>query len=301
MSADSVETDARLSRRGLRLLVRLLRAAAIGYLALLVLLPFVQKYLIFPGTLMQAPAPTLPPSGAERLTLKLHDGSKVAAMFVKARSPANAHAGKRLPTVLYFYGNASTLAESSFEIDLFRDCGANILVADYPGYGLSPGSPSETACYATADALWDYAMSRDDVDRERVICVGWSLGGAVAIDLAWRRPVAAIMTLSSFTSLDAMAHRQMPYMPTNLLLRHHFRNVCKLSGLRVPITIAHGDIDQIVPFEMSRELHEASASSPARTYLPIRGAGHDDIFAIGHTDISSALHRLIALTGNGSH
>ena len=70
-----------------------------------------------------------------------------------------------------------------------RDLGLNVLIYDYPGYGTSSGSPSEENAYAAIDAAYDYLQTEKDVDPKRIILHGRSLGGAVAADLASRRPV----------------------------------------------------------------------------------------------------------------
>ena len=275
-------------------LFRLIRALAIGYMVLLCVLPFLQTYLIFPGMWLRPanPAP-MNSDGIEPLTLQMQDGSKVAAMFCRAiRQRGNPDS--LAPTIIYFYGNASSMACSEVEIELFRRCGANVLLADYPGFGASTGQPSEESIYAMADALWNYALTRSDVDPHRIISVGWSIGGAVAVELAQRRPIAGLMTVSTFTSMQAMAHRQLPYMPTNLFLRYHFSNIDKMSSIHCPVVIVHGSEDQIVPEEMSHEL--AAVCSPfLYRFLTVQNAEHNDIFSVGFNEISAALVDLLSL------
>ena len=81
-----------------------------------------------------------------------------------------------------------------------RRLGVNVLIPEYPGYGMSDGRASERGCYAAADVAYDYLARRPDIDRAQIIVAGHSLGGAVAVDLASRRHVAALITLSTFTS-----------------------------------------------------------------------------------------------------
>ena len=71
----------------------------------------------------------------------------------------------------------------------FRRLGANVMIPDYVGYGLSGGSPSEAGCYATADTAYEHLKGRKDVDPGKIVAAGWSMGGGVAVDLAARRPV----------------------------------------------------------------------------------------------------------------
>jgi uncharacterized protein len=279
-----------------RWLLRLLRIVAIIYLVLVLLVSMFQEHLIFPGAYMSVPPGIARvPVNSESFRLDLPDGIQVSGLFLPAR--ATASSAERSPTILYFYGNGSSLAVSAAELDLFRSCGANVLSIDYPGYRPSTGEPSEANCYAAASALWDYALTRPEVDPDQIIIVGWSLGGAIALDLAHKHPSApsprGLMLISSFTSLDEMARLWMPFLPTGLLLRHHFTNITKIPDIHCPIIIAHGENDPMIPYAMSLRLRDAATGSASVQQFPIRGAEHNDVFDVGSRQIALALTNLI--------
>ena len=156
-----------------------------------------------------------PRADAELVTLSTANGDRVVALF----GPALTREGEphpeasRRPTLLYFYGNGMCLNDTLEQFDHFRRLGANVLIPDYVGYGMSGGQPGESGCLATADAAYDHLQSRRDVDPRAIVAVGWSLGGAVAIDLASRRPVAGLAAFSTFTSMVEMARRNFPFLP----------------------------------------------------------------------------------------
>lgn len=54
----------------------------------------------------------------------------------------------------------------------------------YRGYGMSEGKPNQRGLQLDAQAALDHLLSRDDVDGNKVVVFGRSLGGAVAIHLA---------------------------------------------------------------------------------------------------------------------
>ena len=284
-----------------RWLLRLLRIVAIVYLVLVLVMSMLQEHLIFPGAYMSVPANVARvPTNGESFRLTLPDGIQVAGLFLPARAAGTTttSAGRR-PTILYFYGNGSALAVSAAELNLFRNCGANVLSIDYPGYGASTGKPSEANCYAAAAALWDYALTRPEIDPDQIIVVGWSLGGAVALDLAHKHPsIRGLMLISSFTSMDDMAHLIMPFLPTGLFLRHHFLNINKIPDIHCPIIITHGQDDPMIPYSMSLRLRDAATGSSSVRQFPIAGAEHNDIFAVGARSISAALADLINTLGH---
>ena len=274
-----------------------------GFLALLYLLGCLmfsysglQNILIFPGSATQGkPDARVHPTGsAELVTLKTRDGQTVVGIFGKAVDamgnllPDASH----LPTILYFYGNGSCMAQSTGEFEYFRHQGANVLLCDYVGYGMSSGTPSEEGCYATADAGYEYLLSREDVDGRKIVAAGWSLGAAVAIDLASRRQVAGLITVSAFTSMPDMGRRYLPFVPTSLLLHYRFNNLQKIAGLRCPMLIMHGTDDHLVPAAMSRRLAGAAGGPVTRLELP--GAGHNDVFESGGEKLWAAVKTFVS-------
>lgn len=300
MSSPSTRDSALPPRRNrIRLwILRLLRIVVIVYLVLTLLASMFQERLIFPGAYMSVPAAFIRiPADSESFRLSLPDGIQVAGLFLPARAArTSTTSAERLPTILYFYGNGSALAVSADELELLRNCGANVLSIDYPGYAPNTGKPSEANCYAAAQALWDYALKRPEVDPDKIIIVGWSLGGAVAIDLAHKHPSApsapsprGLCTISAFTSMDDMARQIMPLLPTRLLLRHRFSSITKIPDIHCPIIIAHGEDDPMIPCSMSLRLRDAATGSSSVKQFLIPRAEHNDVFAIGARQISAAL------------
>ena len=275
-------------------LKRMLILCVIIYLVLNILLWAFQRYLVFPGTTFQNGAMTRIgiPEDSQRLELTTADGTRITAMFYPALGRAT-RPGTPVPTILAFYGNAQCIAYAQYEVDLYRRCGANVLIADYPGFGQSIGQASETGLYQTADALWNYAQTSSAIDPRRLVSAGWSLGGAAAIDLASRKPVAGLITVSTFTSLAEMAHHQYPFVPTSLLLRYKMTNLAKISSVHCPTLIIHGQHDSLVPPEMARRLY-ATSGAFIRQMMEIPGAGHNDVFAVGYFQISQEISRFLS-------
>lgn len=270
---------------------RLIKLVLLVYVGLIIVLYTLQTRLIFPGAATQGDpsAAVHPTPGAELVRLTTHGGDRVTALFGTALTPDGqplADARTR-PTLLFFYGNGMCLAYTLEEFEAFRRLGANVLVPDYIGYGLSSGEPSEAGCHATADAAYDYLLTRSDVDPRRIVASGWSLGGAVAVDLAVRRPVAGLAVFSTLTSMTEMVQRAMPFLPAGLLLHHKFDSLSKIGRVSCPILLGHGRGDSIVPHDMSERLADAARAPVTR--FTIENADHNDFFL---TERASTLDRL---------
>ncbi len=287
----SLETSVakRASSRLRRYGKRLVKFLVVLYVVLLLGILFGQGWMIFPGKTTQGKGrvniseAAAAEDTAELVYLKTAGGDRVVGLFGPATDAMErplADAAKR-PTILLFYGNGMAMAHAVGWADRFRAEGANVLICEYVGFGMSGGHASEKNCYATADACYDYVMARPDVDKTKVIAVGVSLGGAVAIDLAARRPVAALMTFSTFTSMAEMGHATLPVVPTFMvraLLLHPFLSESKIGKVHCPIFIAHGTIDELVPHAMSDRLEKAAGGTVTRLEIP--DTGHQNIFDV---------------------
>jgi hypothetical protein len=274
-----------------------LQVIILAYLGVAIIMFSIQDKFVFPGsatTQGQHDAILTPSRSYDLLSLPTAGGEKVAAIFGKALQPNGQplpDAATR-PTIVYFYGNGACMAYSTDVFDHVRRLGANIIIPEYEGYGMSPGKPSESGCYAAADAAYNYLLSRNDVDPKKIIAMGWSLGGAVAIDLASRRDIAGIITLSAFTSMPDVAHQMIPWLPVSLILKYRFDNLRKLAGISSPILIMHGTQDDLVPFAMAPKL--AAAAKGKVTRFDVQGAGHNDIFDVGDVPLWDQIQKFLA-------
>jgi fermentation-respiration switch protein FrsA (DUF1100 family) len=278
-----------------RIARQVLRISVVVYLVICLLVYFCQNWLAFPGASSQGMAETAIDyrGSAEVLHLKTADGIPIGAVFGTALNDDGSplEHPDHCPTILYFYGNASSVASSEGEFDHMRKLGANVLIPDLAGFGASGGKASEANFYATADAGWDYLMQRRGIDRRKVVAVGWSMGAAVAIDLARRKPVAGLAMFNAFTDLPAMAHQLFPYLPTSLLLKYRFDNLAKIREIDCPIFICNGEMDSLVPPGMSDEL--ATAARMPVTRLRIRTADHNSIFTAEPETVWPALRKFV--------
>jgi hypothetical protein len=269
------------------------------YIGVLIVLSSLQTQIIFPGAATQGLPDcvvTADAPGTELVRLKTRDGQTVVGLFGTGLADDRPIARPAAaPTILFFYGNGMCMADAIVEFDNLRRLGANVMIVDYVGYGMSSGRPSEQGCYATADAAWDHLVARADVDPKRITVMGWSLGAATAIDLASRQPAAALVACSAFTSVSDMARRafSLPLLPTGWLVQHHFENLPKIGQVRCPILLAHGRRDSIIPVDMSFSL-AAAAGDRLVAHEVYDRADHNDFFEVGGDRLYASIGRLLS-------
>jgi pimeloyl-ACP methyl ester carboxylesterase len=297
-TAPASPTAAPAKRPPLKWYWRALRVAGLAYVGILIFLYVFQRKLIFPGAGSHGdPAANITaPPGCELLALKTAGGVNVKALFGPAFTADGKidPAAKSRPTILFCYGNAMSLHTALQQFNAFRHMGANVIIPEYAGYGMSDGEAGETGCYAAADAAYEHLLTRSDIDPSKIIISGWSLGGAVAIDLASRKPAAGLATFSTFTSMAGMGHSLYPFLPAfaiSGILHHHFESASKIPQVHCPILIGHGTADRMIPFAMSDQL--AAAATGTVTRLSVDGAGHEDFFSHDGAKVSAAFAEFV--------
>ncbi len=266
--------------------------------------------LLLPACSMKSllyPAPPIavgpPPPGFEEVVLG--DGSEAGSV-----AWAHTAAEPSAPAVVFFHGNGENLEtlRQAGTLDRLHALGVHALVVDYPGYGRSGGSPSEEANIAAgAAAAAELARRHPD---SRVYLVGWSLGAAVAAQVASASAAApgsadpdasggdgfaGLALLSPWTTLHEIASRHYPAWMVGMLLRETYDTrsalASALTANPLPVLVVHGTDDRIIPAELGRDLaasvrelgsRSGSDSDPGwgsnlAEYLEVVGAGHNDL------------------------
>ena len=241
----------------------LLLFAGVLYTGYLVLLYLFQTSLIFPRYLIPHHDLT-PPAESVRTFLNTGFGP-VEAWYLPPEHPEPGPSA----AVIFAHGNAELIDFWPLDLGHFRRLGLGVLLIEYPGYGRSHGTPSERTITEAFSAGYDWLTQMEEVDGERIVFAGRSIGGGAACALARQRPSAGLILMSTFTSLRTMAAR---YLAPPLLLKTRFDNLSTVRTYDRPILIVHGSRDTIIPFSHGRRLHEAA---PRGTLLAFE-CGHND-------------------------
>src|SRR5512143_260933 len=155
----------------------------------------------------------------EDLRLVTADGEIVHAWYV----PSPGARG----TALFFHGNAGSIAQRIAWLPMLRQLGLNTLLLEYRGYGASSGTPSEAGMYRDAEAAWAHLMAARGSTPEDIVIVGESLGAAVAVQLA----PGALVVISGFTSVPALAADLYPYLPARALARFDYDSRSRIGSV----------------------------------------------------------------------
>jgi fermentation-respiration switch protein FrsA (DUF1100 family) len=248
-----------------------MKAAVTLFVVVVAFLVFVwvtqRRMIYFPSTQLPSPG-DVGLAQAVPVSFVTADGLRLGAWFVPVSSTA-----PRV-TIVVFNGNAGNRAYRAALAATLRRHGLQTLLTDYRGYGGNPGTPSEQGLLADARAAVAYLLGRSDVDRDRIVYFGESLGSGVAVQLAAERPPAALIVRSPFTSLVDIGRYHYPLLPVALLLRDRFSSIDRAPLLQSPTLVIAGSRDSIVPIDYSRRFFDA-VTAP-KTLVEIRHADHND-------------------------
>ncbi len=230
-------------------------AARVGYRVLLYPAP--------PG------APLSLPADDKVLSLQAED--RVPVVAIELPPPDD-----RARTVVIFHANGETMDARLPLAMALHAHGLGVVLAEYRGYGLArdAGRPDEAGLYGDASAVLD-ALQRQGIGRDRVALLGISLGTGVAVEMAVRGRAAALVLVSPYTSIPAVAAAVLPFLPARWLCPDKFDTLSKVPGLRIPALLIHGDADEVVPFAMGRQV---AAAIPDATMRVVAGGHHNDLF-----------------------
>lgn len=227
----------------------------------------------------------------EDVNLTTGDGVKIHGWYAR---PVRGAARKPVPTkgtLLFLHGNAGNISHRFGLIRLLTELPVDVFIPDYRGYGKSEGSPSEEGLYRDAEAAYAFLTDSRGIPPDRLVLYGESLGGAVCVELARRRPCAGLILESTFTSVPAMARHILPFPPLWLCLRTRFDSLSKIGSIKAPKLFIHSPEDEVVPYSMGRKLFERAADP--KEFWKVPRARHGEVFLVEPEEFSRRLRAFL--------
>ncbi len=250
----------------MRLVINILAIIFFCYSLYCGFLFFMQRRLVFPRFLINTDTEKVQIiPGIEKKIL--HTGSgKVEMWYIP---PVNILSDKLSPAVIFAHGNAELIDILPEELKEFSNLGVGALLVEYPGYGRSEGSPSQQSITEAFILAYDYLTARNDIDASRIIFAGRSIGGGAVCALSEKRTPAAIILMSTFTSLRPYA---LKFFAPGCLMRDKFDNLKTIRSYNGPVLITHGKNDEIIPYSHGIALSKVAKNCTMITY----DSGHND-------------------------
>lgn len=188
----------------------------------------------------------------------------------------------KAPLIIYFGGNGECSARRfdtnfvSKKWDYFK--GYNFMMVDYPGYGNNSGTPSDKTMFENALKTYDYAVSREDVDQNNIVIMGYSIGTGVATYLASQRDIKSLILLAPYDEGITLYNSEANifYGPLKYLVKYKFESIEYAKSVKVkPLILASKD-DELIPYSSSLKLsNQFACGSNLITY---EGFSHNEFW-----------------------
>lgn len=218
----------------------------------------------------------------EDVTLTAADGVTLHAWFLPARAPSHG-------TILFLHGNAENVSTHIGSVYWLPEKGFNVLLLDYRGYGQSQGVPTLNGVMRDVDSAVAALLARADVDPDRIVVFGQSLGGSVALHYVAHSEhhshIRALIVESAFANYRAIVREKLAsfwltwlfqWLPWITVDGDHDPLAAAPRISPIPLLIIHGDRDAIVPVSHGQRLHTV-AREPKELWI-VPGGNHIDAF-----------------------
>ena len=214
----------------------------------------------------------------EEVRFRSSDGLELYGWFLPAQ-------GEAAGTVLFLHGNAENISTHILSVSWLPARRFNVFLFDYRGYGASEGKPTLSGVQDDIDAAMRTLLARADVNRNRIVVYGQSLGGSLAAyyvaHSAFRDPIRALVIESAFSSYAGIVREKLAatwltwpfqWLPS-LTVDERFSPLPAMKMISpISLLVIQGDQDAIVPLHHAQRLYDA-ALEPKQLWI-VPGAGH---------------------------
>jgi dipeptidyl aminopeptidase/acylaminoacyl peptidase len=210
----------------------------------------------------------------------------IPSQYVEVWSPSSERLDEQAPTAVLLHGGYwrdryDLHLMDGLAADLSRR-GWTVVNVEYRRVGADGGGWPAT--FDDVNAALDAVEEMSDSDTDRLVVVGHSAGGHLALLAAASRPLLGVVALAPVSDLqeasrrglsDCAVHGLLGGAPSELPERYRAWDPMSHLPLGCPTLVVHGDADENVPVELSRAYCVAARSAGDDvTYVELPAGDH---------------------------
>jgi fermentation-respiration switch protein FrsA (DUF1100 family) len=202
----------------------------------------------------------------EEVSFPSEDGTKLHGWFLTPNESRKVNG-----TVVFHHGNAGSVGYHLGFVAWMVRAGYQVLLYDYRGYGKSEGKLERSGLVKDTRAALRYVRKREDVDGDRLISFGHSLGGAKSLAGLGREMVPGVrgvISFAGFASYRDMARRFAGETGAKLVSDDHSPREVVDRIAPVPLLIVHGQKDLTVPLQQGEILFKKAKDPKSIFRIP---------------------------------
>lgn len=199
------------------------------------------------------------------------NGVKVAAIVYgpERGSPPSQGLRRGKKAIIRCHGNAEDALSTLDMLEPLAEAGYTVASVDYPGYGLSDGSPDEEGCYRNVHRLYDWLIEKRGFKPEDIIINGFSIGTGPATELAATKPCGGLILEAPFLSAPRVVTR------VRILPVDPFPNLKRIGDVKCRVLMIHGTSDRVIPYSQGQALFKL-ANEPKR-FVSVDDGDHNTL------------------------
>ena len=189
--------------------------------------------------------------------------------------------------IFYLHGNAGSLSSWGDVASIYTNLGYDVFILDYRSFGKSEGVINGQE-QLFEDNQIIYNEFKKEYNEQDIIILGYSIGTGLASKLASENEPKQLILQAPYYSLTDMVHQRFSFIPT-FILKYKFATNEYLKNCNMPITIFHGDRDNVIPYESSVKLKKEFRDKVH--LITLKGQGHNGMTE--NNDYRNELKRIL--------
>jgi len=236
--------------------------------------PVVSNIIFYPR---KTPVPPIFDSNIKILKFNISKNIMIGGFFY-LNDPA-------LPSILLFHGNGEIASDYKYFLDVFFDCGINLAVVDFRGYGFSSGEPKYSSLISDAIPIYNefYKWITKNKLLDSIFVLGRSLGSVCAAEIGAHNPdnLRGIIFESGFASMYNIMTRLFRINGNGVTPEglSEYSNDTRIRKFKKPVLIIHGTEDWIIPCDEGKLIYDNAPEGIEKKLVLIEEAGHNNIFS----------------------
>ena len=168
--------------------------------------------------------------------------------------------------IIMFHGNAEDIFGARLMGEtLVQKLRMNVLIVEYPSYSIYFSEPSADEVLDNTVLIYDFIKSKFNIGDKNIFIFGRSIGTSPAIYLASKRKPNALIVISAFTSIKAVANNLVGFL--KILVKERMISIDYIKKVTCPVIFIHGQKDPLIPFKETIELKD-NCDCPFEVVLP---------------------------------
>ncbi len=248
----------------MKILFNILKILVLLYILVCGILYFIQENIIFFPQKLEKEYNFSFQQPFEELNIDVDDGLKLNGLLFKTTHSKG--------LIFYLHGNAGSLKSWGHIAKTYTDLNYDVFILDYRGYGKSEGFIlSQDQLYNDNQIVYDFL--KKEYDEQNLIILGYSIGTGLASKLASENAPKQLILQAPYYSLPDVMEQKFSFIP-KFILKYKFPTNEYLKHCNMPITIFHGNRDNVINYNSSLKLKKDFNQI---NLITLNGQGHNGI------------------------